>query len=404
MPSSSEIRSGFHLKVFPRTNKTCDQLTPAWVNGTKVVAFAKDDPMPTIALINAPLKSAVCDLGVGHQLPLGLLMIGGPLVDAGFDVKLIDAACNHLKDEEIVQRVERSGADVVMIAHVGSTQAHECCLCVLRAIKANIPGVITVYGGVHPTYHYKTILARHPEVDIVVRGEGETTALDLVQTILLRRGEWQEKCRARPWIPDLSSVPGVAWRREGIVVANPARPTIGDLDAYRIGWELIENWDKYQAFGLGRAAVVQFSRGCPHTCTYCGQWMFWKSWRHRNVKKFVDEMEYLCRKYKVRFFWLADENPTTIKEVWKQVLEEIARRKLRGRMCASIRAQDIVSDADILPLFKKACPSTEAGKKMNGTFFDRGHREGVADQSHSLPSHSPFTLSMKTRPGLMSSM
>lgn len=353
--------------------------------------------MPTIALINAPLKSAVCDLGVGHQLPLGLLMIGGPLADAGFDVKLIDAACSHLKDEEIVQRVEQSGADVVMIAHVGSTQAHACCLRVLRAIKANIPDVITIYGGVHPTYHYKTILARHPEVDIVVRGEGETTALDLVQTILLRRGEWKEKSRALPWIPDLSSVPGVAWRREGIVVANPARSTIGDLDAYRIGWELIEDWDKYQAFGLGRAAVVQFSRGCPHTCTYCGQWMFWKSWRHRNVKKFVDEMEYLSRRYKVRFFWLADENPTTIKEVWKHVLEEIARRKLRIRMCASIRAQDIVRDADILPLFKKAGflyvllgieTVTDANLKKirKGSCVDDGYRAVRLLREHSILS------------------
>jgi len=41
-----------------------------------------------IALVNAPLRSAVCDYGVGHQLPLGLLMIGGPLIDAGFTVTL----------------------------------------------------------------------------------------------------------------------------------------------------------------------------------------------------------------------------------------------------------------------------------------------------------------------------
>ena len=88
-------------------------------------------------------------------------------------------------------------------------------------------------------------------------------------------------------------------------------------------------WDGYQAFGLGRAAVVQFPRGCPHTCTYCGQWMFWKHWRHRTVQAFVDEVEWLHRTHGVRFFWLADENPTTIPEVWQQVLEEIIRRRLR---------------------------------------------------------------------------
>jgi anaerobic magnesium-protoporphyrin IX monomethyl ester cyclase len=56
----------------------------------------------------------------------------------------------------------------------------------------------------------------------------------------------------------------------------------------------------------------------------------------------------------VRFFWLADENPTTSKEVWKRVLQEIARRNLGVGLCASIRAQDIVRDADILHLYKQA--------------------------------------------------
>jgi anaerobic magnesium-protoporphyrin IX monomethyl ester cyclase len=41
-----------------------------------------------VFLINAPLASAVCAVGVGHQMPLGLLMIGGPLLDAGYDVAL----------------------------------------------------------------------------------------------------------------------------------------------------------------------------------------------------------------------------------------------------------------------------------------------------------------------------
>src|SRR5581483_2370071 len=98
--------------------------------------------------------------------------------------------------------------------------------------------------------------------------------------------------------------------------------------------------------------------GCPHTCTYCGQWMFWKRWRHRDVTRFVDELEWLHREHGVRFLWLADENPTTLKEVWRDVLAEIAARRRAGRldvsMCASIRAQDIVRDADILQLYRDA--------------------------------------------------
>jgi anaerobic magnesium-protoporphyrin IX monomethyl ester cyclase len=280
-------------------------------------------------------------------------MIGGPLLDAGFPVTLIDAAAEHLSDAVLVERITHIGADIVMTAHVGSTQAHPCCLRILRAIKAALPQVATVYGGVFPTYH-KEILGAHREVDLIVRGEGEATALDLVQTLSKARqlGTWTAATNLSAL--DLSGIEGIVWRRAGQVVMNPSRPAIDDLDRYRIGWELIEDWDLYQAFGLGRAAVVQFSRGCPHTCTYCGQWMFWKRWRHRDVQAFVEEMAWLYRENGVRFFWIADENPTTLQDVWRSVLEEIARRGMNAGLCASIRAQDIVRDADFLHLYKAA--------------------------------------------------
>lgn len=55
---------------------------------------------------------------------------------------------------------------------------------------------------------------------------------------------------------------------------------IADLDAYRVGWELIDR-ARYSYWGGLRAVVVQFSRGCPHLCNYCGQRGFWTRWRHR---------------------------------------------------------------------------------------------------------------------------
>jgi anaerobic magnesium-protoporphyrin IX monomethyl ester cyclase len=302
-----------------------------------------------IALVNGPLVSAVCDLGVGHQMPLGLLMVGGPLLDAGHQVRLIDAASEHLSDAEIARRVAAFEAELVMIAHVGSTTAHPACLRALRAVKAALPHVITIYGGVHPTYHYRAILAAHAEVDVIVRGEGEATTLELVEALA-------QRAPIGGWLPtsELARILGLAYRRDGAPAVSGPRAAIGELDAYRIGWELIEDWDRYQAFGLGRAAVVQFSRGCPHTCTYCGQWMFWKRWRYRDAVRFADEVEWLHREHGVRFFWLADENPTTLKHEWARCLAEIGRRNLDISLCASIRAQDIVRDADILPLYRQA--------------------------------------------------
>ncbi|WP_435020123.1 radical SAM protein [Tundrisphaera sp. TA3] len=293
-----------------------------------------------ILLINPPYQTITSNHGVGHQVPLGLLMVGGPLIDAGHEVRLLDAECRRLGDAAIVAEVRRWGPDAVMTGHAGSTPAHPSCMGMLRAIKRECPGVVTIYGGVYPTYHAAQILADEPAVDLIVRGEGEATALELV--------------RALQDDTPLREVAGLAFQDGEEVVLTPTRPPIADLDAWRTGWELIEDWDAYQCFGLGRAAIVQFSRGCPHRCTYCGQHGFWVKWRHRDPVRLVDEIEWLCRVHGVRFITLADENPTTLPGEWRQFLEELAARQLPVRFFATIRASDIVRDRDILPLYREA--------------------------------------------------
>ncbi len=232
-----------------------------------------------ILLLNPPYQTITSNLGVGHQVPLGLLIIGGPLLDAGHDVRLLDAECGRLRIRPIVQEVRRWRPDAVMTGHAGSTPAHLTCARMLRTVKAENPAVVTVYEGVYPTYHAERILAEEPGIDVIVRGEGEATAADLasaLQSEVLGVG------------PRLRQIAGLAFRDSGRVVLTQERPPIADLDAWRVGWELVGRWDDYQCFGLGRAAVVQFSRGCPHRCTYCGQHGFWVKWRHRDPARLAD--------------------------------------------------------------------------------------------------------------------
>ena len=105
----------------------------------------------------------------------------------------------------------------------------------------------------------------------------------------------------------LADVRGLTWRDGDSIRTNPSRPPIADLDRYRPAWELVD-WDAYQLFGFGRAAGIQFSRGCTLACTYCGQWNFWRRWRHRSPQHFVDQLELLAHGYGVRIVWFADEN------------------------------------------------------------------------------------------------
>ena len=146
---------------------------------------------------------------------------------------------------------------------------------------------------------------------------------------------------------------GIAYRDNGRPVATAPAIVIRDLDAYRIGWELIDH-RRYSYWGGLRAVVVQFSRGCPHLCNYCGQRGFWTRWRHRDPVKFAAELARLYREHGVRVINFADENPTVSKKAWQAFLEALIAEDVPLILVGSTRADDIVRDADILHLYKRA--------------------------------------------------
>lgn len=111
---------------------------------------------------------------------------------------------------------------------------------------------------------------------------------------------------------------------------------------------------RYSYWGGLRAVVVQFSRGCPHLCSYCGQRGFWTRWRHRDPVRFAAELARLYREHGVRVINFADENPTVSKKAWRSFLEALIAENVPLILVGSTRADDIVRDADMLHLYKRA--------------------------------------------------
>jgi len=228
-----------------------------------------------VLLINVPHPSIGSRIPDDHLPPLGLLAIGGPLIDDGHEVRLIDAEFGPMQTDEIVSEARRFAPDAVLFGHSGSTSGHPVIAEVARAIARAMPQALIIYGGVFPTYHWCEILAEEPYVTAIVRGEGEETARQLM--------------RALEFGHRLDGVAGIAFSEAGRSRATRPAPVIRNLDAYRIGWELIDQ-ARYSYWGGLRAVVVQFSRGCPHLCNYCGQRGFWTRWRHRDPVRFAKEL------------------------------------------------------------------------------------------------------------------
>jgi len=205
-----------------------------------------------LLLINVPHTAIGSRIPDDHLPPLGLLAIGGPLIDDGHEVKLIDAEFGPVPVEQIVSRAIDWCPDAVLFGHSGSTSAHPTIAKVASQINQRLPEVSIIYGGVYPTYHWREILRAEPYVTAIVRGEGEETARQLVRA-LENKHQWH-------------NIQGLAGLVDGEPYATPAATVIKNLDDYRVGWELIDH-EKYSYWGRKRAVVVQFSRGCPHQCT-----------------------------------------------------------------------------------------------------------------------------------------
>ncbi len=292
-----------------------------------------------ILLINPPHSSIGSRLAGEHLPPLGLLSIGGPLVDRGHEVRLLDADYAPMRSDEILAETLKYDPELVMFGHSGSTSAQPVISRISRLIHKEDNSARIILGGVFPTYHWREILETDPQIYCIVCGEGEEIIVNLVEAI--QSGSPLEQVR------------GIAIRSNGSPTRTPAAPVIENLDALRVGWELMGG-THYTYWGKRKAVVIQFSRGCPHSCSYCGQRLFWRKWRHRDPQLLADEIEMLNKKYGVEVINFADENPAADQRAWRDFLEALIYKNLKLILVGSIRADSIVRDAKFLHLYKKA--------------------------------------------------
>ncbi len=292
-----------------------------------------------ILIINPPHQAIGSRVPKEHLPPLGLLSIAGPLIDAGHELKLLDADYSYLSFTQIVNQTAEYLPDTVLMGHSGSSSVQPVISKIANLLKLKLPEIKIIIGGVFPTYHWEDILNKNTSIDIIVCGEAEEVITKLIYAVENNNS--------------LANIDGVAFRQNNKPIKTKPAKIIQNLDNYRVAWELMDKYN-YTYWGNKKAVVVQFSRGCPYPCNYCGQSIFWQKWRHRDPVKFAKELSMLYHKYGVEVINFADENPTSNKKVWKQFLLALIAENVPLILVGSCRADNIARDEDILHLYKKA--------------------------------------------------
>jgi radical SAM superfamily enzyme YgiQ (UPF0313 family) len=284
--------------------------------------------------------------------PLGIAYLAGYLRQHSLHADLLDAnwGDHPLSMDEILAYVIDGDYQTVGLSLLTATIP--TALALSRRIKAARPGIQIIWGGYHPTFAPYEALRDFAEVDIVVRGEGEVTLLELLQA--------QQAGR------DLAEVTGIGYRDGRRIRLTPARSLIQNLDEIPFpARDLLPPLSSYPGFldpvdnrPRFKASIIS-SRGCPFHCNFCSIITFYaaspgKSWRGRSVTNVVDEMADLATIYGASHFEFQDDNFFVQP---KRALEIAATLRDRGvdfTFAFLTRADQIVKGEKYFPAFRTA--------------------------------------------------
>jgi anaerobic magnesium-protoporphyrin IX monomethyl ester cyclase len=263
------------------------------------------------------------------------------------EIEVLDCSAQRADWRGLEKRVESYSPDIVASSALATCNTYVVAR-TLEAVKRINPDALTVTGGQHFTATAQESLETYPEIDVVVRGEGEQTLAELV-------GGAEKKS-------SFPQVKGISFRHGGKIYHNPPRPLIEDLDmlpypGYHFVKDVVHKYHFAAMAGLDAPyALIEGSRGCVHTCTFCTQWRHWQGmWRVKSPERIADEMEFCYRDYGSRFIWLTDDNLGSGDRVSK-VADEVLRRGMLDDLMwfAQARCDDVVRNEKALPRLRKS--------------------------------------------------
>lgn len=311
-----------------------------------------------VILIN-PLESQAYKWMGMKVPPMGLMYIAGYLEKAGVPVEIIDANVYGYTAEGVASEARRSGAGLVGVT--ATTSTINSALSIIRATRLAMPDVVTIIGGPHATFAAADTLADCPELDIVVAGEGEETALELAKALDgFSWGDGERRPgshRSRDFQGRVSGVRGIVYRDANdptSYIATPPRPPIMDLDSIPFPARHLVPFDRYMAWGkTGSIGLVMTSRGCPFACKYCvSSRMAGVKFRGRSAKNVVDEVELINENYGLDYIEFIDDIFTMDHRRVRAVASELISRGLDVRWAASSRVNTI--NRELIGTMKKS--------------------------------------------------
>jgi radical SAM superfamily enzyme YgiQ (UPF0313 family) len=286
---------------------------------------------------------------IATPVPLGMGYVAGSLrKERGDTVETIDARNRRWDLDKVRQRVREFEPDVIGVSAINFEQpeTHE----LAAAVKSEAPKTPVIVGGPYASANREAILD-DDNFDVVVVGEGEATAVELMEAI--ESGA------------DLAGVKGIIYRKDGEAVSTGPRELISDIDDLDMAWDLLDPPSYYKRLGRSQNIIkkdwrtltiftsIFTSRGCPYGCIFCHN-VFGKAFRGRSAESVLDEIQMLHDKYGMHELDIVDDAFNQSIKRSKAICEGLLDRGLKIHIMLPNGIRGDRTDTDLMDLFQQA--------------------------------------------------
>ena len=253
-------------------------------------------------------------MAVGNELlypPIELAHVAAVLEEAGHSVMILDADARGLSADEARQAILQAEPQIVILDT--SSTSLEADLALAGQVRGAGPDCVALLGS-QVTFAPDEIFAKGG-VDVLVRGEPEYSARDLVSAVLGKQS--------------LQGIAGLSWRDgEGAVQHEADRDKIKDLDALPLPSRHLLDNDLYRFPGFqGAVTTVKSSRGCPFDCSFCGYTLAQGlRFRFRSPDHVLAEIDDLYQNHGLRHIVFRDPIFSTRKDRVRKICEGLLER------------------------------------------------------------------------------
>lgn len=271
-------------------------------------------------------------------MPLALIAIGSYLDSTKYNVVIIDGRIEKNPIEKIKQALTNNGLCFATTVLTGSPIKNA--LKISKAVKDGFPDIPIVWGGWHPSLFPEQTLD-NPNIDIVVKGQGEISFAEMLDRFALKQS--------------LEDIKGICYKEKGVYKENPER-VMEDINNFpKFNYDLIDVPAYMKLSGRKQLDYIS-SQGCRFRCSFCADpFMYKRGWFGYSPERMGDEIEELWNKYKFDHIHLQDETFFTNSKRVKAVAKEFLKRKLPISWFGTMRAdQGVRLDDEVWKLCKES--------------------------------------------------